>query len=62
MSVVNSQNSMISFDYSWFLAKNFQILYHSLENSTTGITIVLKQHVVLSYNFVIPIKNLLALW
>ena len=30
---------MIIFDYSWFLAKTFLILYPSLENSTTGIAI-----------------------
>ena len=31
------QNSMVTFDYSWFLAKIFLILYPSLENSTNGI-------------------------
>ena len=35
---INLQNSMISFDYSWFLAK---ILFPFLENSTTGIAIFL---------------------
>ena len=35
----NLQNSMISFDYSWFLAKTFLILYPYLGNSTTGIAI-----------------------
>ena len=36
----NSQNSKISFGYVDFYAKSFQILYPSLENSTTGIAIV----------------------
>ena len=39
----NSQNSMISFDYRWFLAKTFLILYPSLENSTTVIAIMPNQ-------------------
>ena len=34
----NLQNSMISFDCSWCLAKTF-FLYHYLENSTTDIAI-----------------------
>ena len=36
----NSQSSIISFDYSWFLAKKLLIFYPSLENSTTGIAIL----------------------
>ena len=36
----NLQNSMISFEYSWVLAKKFLIFYPCLENSTTGIAIV----------------------
>ena len=38
----NSQNSMISFDNSWFLAKNLFNFVSSLENSTIGIAIVRK--------------------
>ena len=38
----NLQNSMISFDYSWFLSqKTFLIFYPSCENSTNGIATVL---------------------
>ena len=40
----NSQNSMISFDYSWFVAKNLSILYPSHENSKTGIAIIVHWH------------------
>ena len=36
----NSPNLVISFDYSWFLAKNLSILYPSFENSTSGIGIM----------------------
>jgi hypothetical protein len=36
----NLQNSLISSDYSWLLAKNLLILYPSPENSATGIAIV----------------------
>ena len=35
----NLQNSMVSFDYSWFLAKNLSNFVPSLENSTIGIGI-----------------------
>ena len=36
----NFQNLVTSFEYSWFLANIFLILYPSLENSTTGIAIL----------------------
>ena len=41
----NLQNSMISFDYRWFLAKTSPILYPSLENSITGIAITVSTYV-----------------
>ena len=37
----NSQNSIISFDYSWFLTQKLSIfVFLPLENSTSGITII----------------------
>ena len=39
----NSQNSIISFDYSWFLDKNLYVRNPSLENSTTSIAIFIHE-------------------
>ena len=49
------QNSMISFDCSWFFPRTFLILYPSLENSTTGIAITY----LLTYPRVTLISNFL---
>ena len=42
--------SINSFDYSWFFAKTFLILYPSLENSTTGIAIVQVNQAIINEN------------